>query len=162
MKKHPDCEDRCQILEHKGYHTCSQTGRCEQLDASPSPQPDAERGGTPETDAAAIGFGRLLVDHGTPDKPKFETTELVPANFARSLERRLRAAPAPREGWIPVAERLPEEGSTYVLCYSKTTLQNTLTGTQLCDQVRYDKGACNWTHWMPLPSAPGAEGEEGK
>ena len=33
MNKHPDCEDRCQILEHKGYHTCSQTGRCEQLEA---------------------------------------------------------------------------------------------------------------------------------
>ena len=31
MNKHPDCEDRCQILEHKGYHTCSQTGQCEKL-----------------------------------------------------------------------------------------------------------------------------------
>lgn len=35
MLKHVDCEDRCQILEHKGYHTCSQTGRCEQLDNAP-------------------------------------------------------------------------------------------------------------------------------
>ena len=32
-KKHPDCEDCCQILEHKGYHTCSQTGRCEMFEA---------------------------------------------------------------------------------------------------------------------------------
>jgi len=34
MNKHPDCEDRCQILEHKGYHDCAQTGRCELLDAA--------------------------------------------------------------------------------------------------------------------------------
>lgn len=32
--KHPDCYDRCQILEHKDYHTCQQTGRCEQYDAA--------------------------------------------------------------------------------------------------------------------------------
>lgn len=32
---HPDCEDRCQLLEHKGYHTCAHTGRCEQLAAAP-------------------------------------------------------------------------------------------------------------------------------
>ena len=32
MKKHRYCEDKCQILEHKGYHTCAQTGRCEYLD----------------------------------------------------------------------------------------------------------------------------------
>lgn len=31
MKKHPDCEDRCQLLEHKGYRTCSLTGHCEQI-----------------------------------------------------------------------------------------------------------------------------------
>ena len=33
MKKHPDCEDRCQILEHKGYYDCTNTGRCEFLEA---------------------------------------------------------------------------------------------------------------------------------
>lgn len=38
MTKHPDCEDRCQILEHKGYHSCSQTGRCEQLEAMKTAQ----------------------------------------------------------------------------------------------------------------------------
>lgn len=26
--KHPDCEDRCQLREHKGYISCSQTGEC--------------------------------------------------------------------------------------------------------------------------------------
>ena len=44
---------------------------------------------TPRTDTAAIGFARILVDHGTPDNPKFETTEILPSNFARQLEREL-------------------------------------------------------------------------
>lgn len=34
---HPDCEDGCQILEHKGYHTCAQTGRCEYAKAGTAP-----------------------------------------------------------------------------------------------------------------------------
>ena len=29
QEKHPDCEDKCQLKEHKGYHDCSRTGRCE-------------------------------------------------------------------------------------------------------------------------------------
>ena len=35
VNKHESCADRCQILEHKGYHDCSQTGRCEVLEATP-------------------------------------------------------------------------------------------------------------------------------
>jgi hypothetical protein len=42
-RKHPACIDRCQILEHKGYHTCSQTGRCEWWEAEPTL---AEKGAT--------------------------------------------------------------------------------------------------------------------
>lgn len=26
--KHPDCEDRCQLREHKGYITCNLSGQC--------------------------------------------------------------------------------------------------------------------------------------
>ena len=37
--------------------------------------------GTPLTDEAAVGFARLLVD-----KDRFAVTELIDANFARSLE----------------------------------------------------------------------------
>ena len=33
MNKHPNCADHCQILEHKGYHDCTNTGRCELLEA---------------------------------------------------------------------------------------------------------------------------------
>ena len=52
---------------------------------------------TPRTDAAAIGFARLLVDHGTPENPKFETTEILPADFARELERELATAKSEAE-----------------------------------------------------------------
>ena len=41
---------------------------------------------TPLTDAAALGFARILVSTGTPDNPKFETTEIIPSDFARTLE----------------------------------------------------------------------------
>ena len=40
MRKHTDCEDRCQILEHKGYHDCTNTGRCELFEAMNTPTPD--------------------------------------------------------------------------------------------------------------------------
>ena len=30
--KHPDCEDRCQLKEHKGYDTCQVAGLCQQLE----------------------------------------------------------------------------------------------------------------------------------
>lgn len=39
---------------------------------------------TPRTDAAAIGFARILVDRET-----FNVTEIIPADFARTLERTL-------------------------------------------------------------------------
>ena len=32
MTKHPDCEDKCQLLEHKGYHSCSISGECAWLE----------------------------------------------------------------------------------------------------------------------------------
>jgi hypothetical protein len=32
-KKHPDCEDRCQLKEHKGYDDCNHTGVCQHLKA---------------------------------------------------------------------------------------------------------------------------------
>lgn len=77
MNKHPDCEDRCQLLEHKGYHTCSQTGRCEQLVAT---TPD--RSTTPRTDA--------VVDKLIPIQ--FLPQELI--DVSRQLERELAEARA--------------------------------------------------------------------
>src|SRR3990167_4969416 len=44
VKKHPDCEDRCMLREHKGYHTCSQTGLCNFALAVETPRMDAAAG----------------------------------------------------------------------------------------------------------------------
>jgi hypothetical protein len=34
MDKHENCQDRCQIQEHKGYRSCGETsGECEELRA---------------------------------------------------------------------------------------------------------------------------------
>ena len=35
MNKHLDCEDRCQLLEHKGYHDCTFAGECFFLTTAP-------------------------------------------------------------------------------------------------------------------------------
>lgn len=50
---------------------------------------------TPRTDAAALGFARLMIDH-----EKYTTTELVDANFARQLERELRGVMGQRAAAI--------------------------------------------------------------
>lgn len=50
-RKHPDCEDRCQLKEHKGYNSCFQSGECAWLPAS--------EGGTKAAPMPASDF-RLL------------------------------------------------------------------------------------------------------
>jgi hypothetical protein len=49
---------------------------------------------TPRTNEAAIGFARILIEKGTPENPKFECVEIIPSDFARTLERDLSAAQA--------------------------------------------------------------------
>lgn len=82
MNKHPDCEDRCQILEHKGYHDCTHTGRCEQLAAMTTDT--AARVPTPRTDS----MEPWQCVSGTDDYDR------VPADFARQLEREARTLEA--------------------------------------------------------------------
>ena len=55
MKKHPDCEDRCQLLEHKGYRDCYMTGLC----ARATDADDYE----PEDGAMAISNKRPVAWH---------------------------------------------------------------------------------------------------
>lgn len=60
--------------------------------------------------------------------------------------------------WIPVTERLPEQG-TVVLAAGKrsaTTGEFQGTGPKPCDW--YWKGSVKTvTHWMPLPPIPSAQ-----
>jgi hypothetical protein len=35
---HPGCDDKCQLMEHKGYWTCFATGQCDSLKIRPDDQ----------------------------------------------------------------------------------------------------------------------------
>ena len=61
--------------------------------------------------------------------------------------------------WIPVTERLPEQGKRYLVAR-----YDYVTETPFIDILWHDahdlwwnrlyKGNCNVTHWMPLPEPP--------
>ena len=59
-------------------------------------------------------------------------------------------APAVSE-WIPVSERLPEQGQE-VIVYSGGVLKPTVFASQFWNK-HYDSWA-RITHWMPLPEPP--------
>jgi hypothetical protein len=52
---------------------------------------------TPRTDAEGVRFARIIIEW--PESGKQKTTELVPADFARQLERELNEAKATIEDW---------------------------------------------------------------
>ena len=63
--------------------------------------------------------------------------------------------------WIPVSERMPEDGSD-ILLYCDNGEESRIVACS------YDNGVCvfnteivfkNITHWMPLPKAPKKEGD---
>lgn len=62
--------------------------------------------------------------------------------------------------WIPVSERLPENGSVVLAYYSKGSMETTVYAN---DGSPYGPWSCegdedidfgNVTHWMPLPPPP--------
>lgn len=63
-------------------------------------------------------------------------------------------------GWIPVSERLPDEGGRYLAWVQQ---QNDLGLSQWADNVGYQPDSLGFrvtgrvTHWMPLPAAPKQE-----
>nr|WP_239613576.1 DUF551 domain-containing protein [Raoultella ornithinolytica] len=60
-------------------------------------------------------------------------------------------------GWIPVSERMPDEGGRYLAWVQQ---QNDLGLSQWADNVGYHPDSLGFrvtgrvTHWMPLPAAP--------
>ena len=72
---------------------------------------------TPKTDATAIGFDRILVD-----KEKFTVSELVEANFARSLETRCNALVAALEDIARGPLQGPEKFEQYAIHVARAAL----------------------------------------
>lgn len=87
--------------------------------------------------------------HDYPDDPN-GCYEYV-ASENEYLKERVAELEASRR-WIPVSERLPEDG-VYVLCNIKDD-DNEYQAIQSCFAGVFDVTP---THWMPLPEAPGAE-----
>lgn len=56
--------------------------------------------------------------------------------------------------WIPVAERLPENGTQVLVAYSSGDIK---TGVSFSGFLALSYGPDAWadaTHWMPLPAPP--------
>lgn len=92
----------------------------------------------------------------------FNSDESFCVQFGNIYEAMLTAAPTGipinSNGWIPVSERMPEEGGRY-WCYVEE--QNSLGKSHYQWNCSWNEGA--WsdkaltgrvTHWMPMPSAP--------
>ena len=65
-----------------------------------------------------------------------------------------------RQRWIPVTERLPEQGATLSICFVVGGAHDQLSWYELCDfaegQFWLQDYICEGrvTHWMPLPEPP--------
>ena len=96
---------------------------------------------TPRTDAAAVGFARLLVD-----RDKRITTELVDANFARQLERELAAAQA------EIADLTEELADKRKFCYAVELALDGLKGdyVKIINKLRKDAERYRWLRARPV------------
>lgn len=84
--------------------------------------------------------------------------QLVGYSLAMKIADRLIANGVTIQKWIPVTERLPEQGKC-VLIYSDTgkVAEGQYTVTQDWTQFRWSAKNVIVTHWMPLPEPPKGE-----
>lgn len=81
-----------------------------------------------------------------------ENQRLHRENFWLTSERE----PGPR--WIAMADKLPPEDGSYIVC---TKLGAVCTATFNAKLGRWGHSMYGVTHWMPLPKAPGEESADG-
>lgn len=85
---------------------------------------------------------------------------------ANEALRKFQVAVASKPRWIPVTERLPEYGTTVLVCGSQGGIY---TARYERAKAEWDRDSwwklnskshiCNPTHWMPLPEPPKEETE---
>ena len=83
------------------------------------------------------------------DRLKVEIKRLHRENFWLTSERE------PGLRWIAMADKLPPEDGSYIVC---TKLGAVCTATFNVKLGRWGHSMYGVTHWMPLPKAPGEEG----
>ena len=63
--------------------------------------------------------------------------------------------------WIPVTERLPEDGEIVLVCGSRSGVYTAVHNKPGCyrgwHKLNSKNHYCNPTHWMPLPEPPKEE-----
>jgi hypothetical protein len=74
------------------------------------------------------------------------------AGYIESTERvfALFEAQSKPEGWIPVSERLPDEGRAVLIVADGWVKMGWRNG----EWIDWDGDECVVTHWMPLPAPP--------
>ena len=58
---------------------------------------------------------------------------------------------AERERWIPCSERMPEESEGWLIAFTLSGFQDSVTATKIRGDTRY------YTHWRLLPPPPQPE-----
>ena len=81
--------------------------------------------------------------------------------FASQIADHLIANGVTIQRWIPVTERLPEEGGKFLVCGSRGGIYTAEfwnhNGYPHWHKLNSKNHYCEPTHWMPLPEAPKGE-----
>lgn len=87
----------------------------------------------------------------------------ITSENADAVMERLLKLNEPVMGWIPVTERLPEDGEIVLVCGSRSGVYTAVHNKPGCyrgwHKLNSKNHYCNPTHWMPLPEPPKEDAE---